>query len=137
MTTVVVSREGMAADSWLTDDFSTFSVQKIWRLQGIDGEILVGVSGRYDKCLQFVDWMDDKGDVKMRHVQAITLDAEGISIYDGSKTPLRIRDPFAAIGSGAQAALGALHAGAGLAQAIEIARLIDPATGGMVVTELL
>lgn len=43
-----------------------------------------------------------------------------------------LRDPFWAIGSGAEAAMAAMHMGADARRAVEIAALVDPQTGGAV-----
>ena len=62
--------------------------------------------------------------------EAVVLDKNGkLWHYDETLTPAEILEPFFSIGTGAHAALGALHAGASPEQAVEIACKIDNNSG--------
>lgn len=134
MTTVVCSHTHMASDSRAADDATQCSVTKIFRVR--NG--LLGIAGDMAPAMAFVEWFKTSakaGSVPppMEHVEALYLTAQGkILCFDGSAVSYEILDAFAAIGSGAPAALGALHAGASLSEAIKIAGKVDCGTGGKV-----
>jgi ATP-dependent protease HslVU (ClpYQ) peptidase subunit len=81
----------------------------------------------------FINWW--KGGAKdatpkMEEVEALVLTNDGrILCFDGHTKFFALDDDFAAIGSGAQAALGAMHAGADVKSAVKIAGKVDPDTG--------
>jgi len=130
MTTVVCTRDAMASDSQLSGDYRA-SAKKVWK---VDGNI-VGIAGQYAPCVQFVRWL--KGELEeepdMDNVDAMVVTKDGrILHYNGTIDPFEVDDEFSAIGSGAQAALAAMHLGAGLERAIEVASLVDVGTGGKV-----
>ena len=119
----------------MTDSATQANVQKVFKIDNA----LIGVAGCYASAMEFLDWLtqadidSDKPD-NMQDVTALVLRGGQIWCYEGNLTPYRIYDDFAAIGSGSQAALAAMHMGATTAQAVEIAGRIDPYTGGKVDT---
>jgi ATP-dependent protease HslVU (ClpYQ) peptidase subunit len=128
MTTVVCTREEMASDSLLSGDYRA-TAKKIWKVKGS----IVGIAGTYRDCVQFVKWL--KGELDecpdMEEVDAIVVTQSGkILHYNGSADPFEVNDDFSAIGSGAQAAMAAMHMGASVERAIEIAVLVDGGSGG-------
>jgi hypothetical protein len=68
---------------------------------------------------------------------ALVLTKEGLFEYDAYCIPEPVEEEFYAIGSGCKAALGAMHMGADAATAVEIAKRVDPGSGGRVVTMAL
>lgn len=133
MTTVACTRYAMASDSRVADDNTACQAVKMYRTPyGI-----VGVAGSMSAAMAFVAWLKDQTVTPpdMTDVEALLLTPKGeILCYDESLTPFKIKDRFSAIGSGAAAALGALHAGVSPTQAVRIAAKIDCGTGGRVRT---
>ena len=67
----------------------------------------------------------------------LLLDKNGLYEYESALVPTRIEGDCWAIGSGAQAALGAMYMGATPEEAAEVACAIDPFCGGPVTVERL
>ena len=148
MTTIAANCEGMASDSQMTDEKSATmqSVPKFWRVKGW----LVGGAGDYADIIKVIEELKiqktDPG-TTLREVE-IKLKADTVillllspngNLYmseDGS-SPLPISDGFAAIGSGAQGALVAMHLGATPAEAVRAVKKVDPSTGGRIITRKL
>lgn len=89
----------------------------------------------------FLDWAcDPRDDTPFPEgelsLQAIAVEPTGeVFYYYNSLSPSGpLEAPFYAIGSGALAAMGALHAGASIEQSVEIASFCDVWTGGPVRT---
>lgn len=128
MTTIVCNRSMMAGDTLLTGE-SPCNATKVFKHKGS----IVGVAGTYANCMDFVRWW--KGGTQgeapdMEDVDALVLTADGrILCFNHHRSFFEINDRFSAIGSGAHAALGAMHAGADPAEAITIASKVDPNTG--------
>jgi len=126
----------MACDSQASDDCTRSSVVKTWTIKGT----IVGVAGDYALAHAFVHWMKKGSEGKpppLEDVSVLWLKPDGLWLFDSSASPYKLRDKFAAIGSGAQAALGAMHAGTTPRQAVAIAKRIDPNTGGRVYVKKL
>lgn len=137
MTTVAWRGNEMAADSQGQRHGMRTTAQKIHRV----GDHVIGVSGTLCDCLAFVRWFEDRSeplDFKMYRndgsdapdVSAIVASPEGPEYWTEHCQPTPILDEFAAVGSGAAAALAAMHMGASAAEAVRIASLVDPGTGG-------
>jgi len=137
MTTIVCTLETMASDSMASDEVQKTSVAKIFRV----GEKLVGTAGCYSSCVAFVNWLKQGCDPEMKPdmegVYAMVLDSSGISIHDECVTSFPLNNKFAAVGSGSQAALAAMHCGKTPREAVKIAAKIDPSTGGRIVVKSL
>lgn len=129
MTTIVCNREEMAGDTLIVSDTKA-TATKVFKHKGS----CIGVAGSYIECLEFVRWW--KGGAKgeppeVSEVDALVLTKDGrILMFNQHHAFFELEDPYAAIGSGGAAALGAMHAGATPSQAIKIAGEIDPCTGG-------
>lgn len=132
MTTIVCSRTEMACDSLCTDATTKCTVDKIYRV----GDSLIGVAGAYGSCNSFIEWLKAGSPrdavPEMDDVAALVLSPSGIYMYDGNVAPFRLKGKFAAIGSGAQAALALMHTGASPAMAVKMAIKVDPFSGGHV-----
>lgn len=123
----------MAGDTQLTDEGGPLSHgRKVFKHKGS----CIGIAGTYADCLKFMRWF--KGNrkeplKKMGDVSALMLTSEGnIFYFDGDAHPYKMTDPFMAIGSGAEAAMGAMHMGATPKIAVEVASEVDSGTGGNV-----
>lgn len=130
MTTVVCNREEMASDSQLTGEYRA-SAKKLWKIKGA----VIGIAGEYSACTRFVKWLQGElqDEPDMETVDAMVLTTDGrILHYNGSTEPFEVEDQFSAIGSGSQAAMAAMHMGASVERAIEVAALVDVGTGGPV-----
>lgn len=122
MTTIVCDRNGMAADSRMTSDMKE-RVVKIHR----SGDKIIGYAGTVTQAMKFIHWYDSReGETPtLDDTEVLVLSRKGIEYWDEAMHPLPIKTKFTAIGSGSQAALGALFAGADLKEAVKIACKID------------
>ncbi len=130
MTIVICDKTAMAADSQATSPYGMTACSKVFRLR--TGEI-VGLSGTLVDGLLFIEWLKEGAEGKappMKNVEALMIKGGRIWNYDSSSFAMKVTDKVAAIGSGAQFALGAYYAGAGLKQAVQIACKLDPYSGG-------
>ena len=146
MTTIIVSKEGMASDSQMTDDNIKSSVQKVWRIRGW----LVAGGGNYAEVIRAIRTLKEHkeltpaqvlDDIEMGKVQdceMVLLSPTGrIYTNENGSECMVITDRFYALGTGSQAALAAMHMGATPREAVRIAAKIDPNTGGRVVWKKL
>ena len=95
--------------------------------------VILGFAGESMPSLLFLDWYGS-GKESPRQVfldgsadfAVLILTRDGLFEADGYCRPERVLEPFYAIGSGAKAAWGAMHAGASARKAVAIACKIDP-----------
>lgn len=135
--TTVVYRDGiMAADTstvagdWLLPE----KVTKIIKL--VDGR-LVGFSGNFNMLAGFLEWLCCPAE-HLRPRPDFKDEASAIVVSACGKRVLKFQQaghhqcngPFVVLGSGLPSALGALHAGVDAREAVRIAALVDPWTGG-------
>lgn len=138
--TCVAYRSGvLAADTQVTDWGQKWRAKKIWRIDSDAGELLVGICGELYPAMAFVEWLKNsknrKPDIGNEDFEAIVIARTGrVTLWNQSLAPVKPRGKFFAVGSGGAAALGAMHAGKGAIEAVQIAKLIDPYTGGTVVS---
>lgn len=152
MTTIVVDRKTryMAADKLTsftaggggTKFVSGYKIRRFSHEQY--GDVLVGAAGASDAGEAFMLWyafrISDKYDLKdperdkdyphTDDMQAVVL-TNGGNVYWYGKIgyPIEIKDRFFGIGTGADFALGALHAGATIVEAVRIACKLDTNSG--------
>lgn len=132
MTTIAVSRNQMAADQRVTDGNRRFRGKKIRRIGGA----VVGCAGDGASIAKFIRWLEEGQQddppkfAKDAELEAIVLTPAGIFAYGTDCVPEEVLDPFYACGTGAEAALGAMHMGADPRRAVEVAALVDNSTGG-------
>lgn len=104
------------------------------------GECLIACSGMSEVCEAFVEWfslIDSEREKLKRKKCPTTNDFEAIVLLsDGSLWwygknwyPVELKERYFAIGSGSNYALGALHAGATVVEAVKIASKLDPNSG--------
>jgi len=152
MTTIAVKDGIMAADSRCTDDLGAFATRmiKVFRL---DSKALLGCAG--DADFRDVVTLFNKASAKKlptrAELAAIKTEFQGLLLFpngtlffiditpgEGSSSEYKgsvveCRERFAAVGSGQQFAMGAMAAGRGAKQAIEIACRYDIHSGPPVV----
>jgi hypothetical protein len=139
MTTIAsdAKRGLMAADSMTSTSDSWWPSTKIHRVEGA----LIGGAGEAASIRQFVTWYSDGQRMPKPKIAdnfcALVLNAEGLFYWASNLVPEPIERGFHAIGSGGNAALGALLAGANVKRAVEIACLVDTGSGGEVVLHKL
>ncbi|HSE77284.1 MAG TPA: hypothetical protein VLG66_04720 [Alphaproteobacteria bacterium] len=131
MTTVAVRDGVMAADTLLIRSEVRCSIGKIFRRD----YGLVGGAGSRSDILRLLEWYD--GDRRGKpdfvgygddrpEVDLLILERDGgLVVISQYLVITRLREPFFAIGSGAAAALGAMHAGCDARRAVEIAARVD------------
>lgn len=123
----------MAADSRTTlgSWVQPARMQKMYRLP--DGGMAAG-TGEHVTAMETIDWLlaGEKGPHPTLGSEATViriLPDKTIRIYEGTGH-FDLDASFAAFGSGMPPALAALHMGASPMEAVRIAALIDPYTGG-------
>jgi hypothetical protein len=139
MTTIAAdARRGlMACDSMTSTADSWWPSTKVHRAAGA----LIGGAGEAASIRQFVAWYADGQRMPKPKISdnfcALVMSAEGLFYWASNLVPEPIERGFHAIGSGGNAALGALLAGASVQKAVQIACEIDTSSGGEVVLHKL
>lgn len=144
MTTIAYRNGVIAADSQTTVDTEAggaryFKCIKLFRkivkhASTHEEEVVLATAGESFSSLVFVDWYGSGKDAPeiLVHGEAdftvLALTKDGLFEYDKWCRGEKIAEPFYAIGSGAKAALGAMHAGVSAKRAVEIACMVDPYT---------
>ena len=141
MTTIAYRDGVLAADSLLTD--GNLICGSVSKLATSKHGAIGGAVGRLERTLEFLRWLETF-DVDRRNpdVAPVAEGADGLIIspkeriflWTGGKQLVVLDAPFAAIGSGAKVAMGAMAAGATAEQALRICRDYDIYTGGRIVT---
>lgn len=132
MTTIVATRTLMVSDSRISEGNSHFHSPKLFR---VDDSIL-GLAGDWEDALKFLEWFTAGADpnatpeYEENTFDALELNHSGLYAWDKGLHRVTILNQHHAVGSGAQAALGALFMGATPEQAIEAASQIDMFTSG-------
>lgn len=95
---------------------------------------IIGTAGSHILGEAFVNWYGTKkrkpaGFGKDADFEALVLTSKGLYHFDEFLSGGLVSQPWFAIGSGAHAALGALHAGATPQAAVEIACKVDTMSG--------
>lgn len=135
MTTLAFRSGTLAADSRTTTGgtIDPGLSKKVRRLA--DGR-LVGTTGQSAEALRFVRWLEAgaDGDAPALHdSRVVIVETDGrIFVHEAEGWYPAAGSDFYAWGSGAAAALGALHVGASAAEAVRAATFVDPSSGGPV-----
>lgn len=139
----------MAADSCVSLETPSggarkFKCEKLYRKTIGKGrakkQVIIGLGGESSPGLLFLDWYGSGSAPPTQLIDggadftALILTDDGLYEADAYCRPDKIIEPFYAIGSGAKAALGAMHAGASARRAAEIACRIDPFSTPPIVT---
>lgn len=134
MTTIAYKDGILVADRLVTDNGFVWSRDAV-KAKRI-GDLLCAVAG--DACAgeQFFAWVEGgmqgecpKPKSDDQHHQFWTIDAAGVITEYDPQGGLAKKPPFAAIGSGAKFALGAMAAGKSAREAVQIAGQFDVYTG--------
>jgi hypothetical protein len=139
MTTIAADakRGLMACDSMTSTADSWWPSTKVHRA----GDALVGGAGEAAAIRQFVAWYADGQRTPKPKLPdtfcCLVLSPDGLCYWASNLVPEPIERGFHAIGSGGNAALGAMLAGANVKKAVEIATQIDTGSGGEVVLHKL
>lgn len=128
MTTIAANREAIACDSRFSDDWGSLTVPS---KLSVVGHTILGMAGDASAMAKFWHWLRAGGKrrrprfTRAEEIEALLLTPGGLVYYDSSCEPIPLAQPFAAIGSGGYAALGAMYAGRGPLGAVRIACKID------------
>lgn len=144
MTTVAANRSIMAADSQVTDSTKA-SMRKLrthmgWVI-GFCGEawaatrVVNAIRGSRKNPLERLAKLRSSMQAELDAVYMLLLSPDGRLFWVESGVPMESEDGFASVGSGSMAALAAMHMGAGPREAVHVASLVDPATGGVIHTQ--
>lgn len=151
--TTIAYRDGViAADSRAT--YSTeaggsrkHTCRKLYRKRITEGrktfDVVIATAGESTPGLVFVEWYGSGKPIPdvFLHLggdfTCLVLRPDGLYEYDVYCQAEKIEEEFYAIGSGAKAALAALHCGKSAIEAVRIACRIDPYSGGRIVYESL
>lgn len=142
--TVIAYRDGlMAADTRIIHpDSGITRGTKLFRKRIGRRDHILGFAGSLSGAALYLDWYGSGKPMPdaLRHLPVedyfSVLILIGKQLYEGDCMcrPVEVESKFHAIGSGAQAALGAMHRGASALEAANIACKIDPSCGLPIVT---
>jgi hypothetical protein len=151
--TTIAYRDGIiAADSRVTVSTEAGGSRKhlctkLYRKKITEGkktfEVIIATAGEAFSALVFVDWygsgkpMPDSLRDLGGDFTCLILRPDGLWEADVYCRPDKILDSFYAVGSGSKEALAAMHCGKSAVEAVRVAAIIDPYTGGRVVSETL
>lgn len=136
MTTIAYRDGVLAADTRVVVDGRIARCTKLHRVLQGRRELVVGLAGDSFAGLEFLEWLKSGGATPSARLldgegefHALVLTRRGLFDYDRWCRPERVQDRYYAVGSGAAAALGAMHAGLSAAAAVKTACQIDPYSG--------
>lgn len=129
MTTIVADKKRMLSDSRVSTNHNRiYEAPKLHR----KGDAIIGCAGDNDAIETFLKWFGSKKkrpQFKPDSFDALVLTPEGLYVYDETCSRDLVLGGFHAIGSGGDAALGALFMGADLETAVKIACKVDKYSG--------
>lgn len=152
MTTIAYKDGIIAADSRATYTTEAGGSRKhictkLYRKQITEGrktfDVIIATAGESSPSLVFLDWYGTGTpipDVLLHHggdFTCLILRPDGLFEVDVMCRPDPIMEPFYAIGSGAKEALAAMHCGKSAIEAVRVASVYDPYTGGRIHWETL
>ena len=137
MTTIAArfSTGEIAADSMCSGDDVHYHVAKL----KIGARSVFGGAGNWDALLKFYALLEAPGGAVDEdcEVEVLELREDGIWVYEQTFLPARIKNDFYAIGTGRNYAIAAMHLGLTPREAVALAALYDPGTGGPIDEVLL
>lgn len=151
MTTVAYKDGTLAADSraTLTDGTMSNRTVKLWKIVSkvdpVKGRVILAIAGDLYGGLLFHDWLKAGNEPNLhgRGVEdgtdfdALILHRSGLYAANRLCRVEKITEPYWAIGSGRLAAMTAMYCGKKAPEAVKIAGLFDPGTGGRIVVMTL
>lgn len=141
MTTIACSKTEMACDLQMTVSgvMKVKAKTKVYLIEPHDlhfthEPFIMGFCGAATEIIQVVDFYERpelyKGIPRTKNLQGLVLTKSGkIFSFDNPSQWLAVEGNFAAMGSGAPSAYGALHMGATPKEAVQAAMKVDPNTG--------
>lgn len=130
MTTIAWDGRVLAADSLLTACGNRAKAKKVFRLK--DGS-LYGGCGDYQIVLAVKAWLNGGEKPKLddnADFHCLLVKSDGVYSLANLLVEMPIMESFAAVGSGQDFALAALHLGKSAKEAVEVACRFDVSTGG-------
>lgn len=151
MTTIAYRDGVLAADSRLTVDNGSGArvhfCRKLFRKRITEGkktfDVVIATAGEASSGMVFHDWYGSGKPIPdvFLHLggdfTCLVLRPDGLFEYDVYCRAEKIEEDIYAVGSGAMAALAAMHCGKSALEAVRIAARIDLYTGGRIVSESL
>lgn len=136
MTTLVYRSGVLAADSRCKNG-SYVTPEPATKVRKLPDGSLVGFCGGIAECEELAAWIESpEGDRPKPSVESCVVHIKpdgNLWLYEGGSKPYRLPVvEFYAWGSGFGVAVGALHMGADACEAVRIACLVDPSSGGPV-----
>lgn len=129
MTTVVATRDCMAADKQVSDGGLRSSTTKILKVNGD----LIGAAGNLRDLHRFAQWYQNPDkELDMDETDVLVLRKDGQLFHYDNGVAVPVEEDFYAIGTGAYAAMAALHLGYSPKEAIKVAHKVDIDTGNSV-----
>lgn len=138
MTTIIATREWMAADQRATDDGPLCHVKKLRYI----GDSIFGMAGDCHAAIVLLEWLETKrnrvtlykmfgdADIAWRYEMVLLeLSHTGLALWNGWGAKLPLLDDAYAIGTGSHAALAALDRGASPEECIHQAAKRDQYSG--------
>lgn len=133
MTVIAFDGKTLAADKQADNGWTKHRTTKIRRA----GHFLIGSSGDADAGAALKVWFErgaveadfPKEAADKNNATLMVVGEEGIRLYQRTPHAIHLEQPRHAIGSGAEAALAAMHCGKTAAEAVEIASLISIGCG--------
>lgn len=151
MTTIAYRDGVIAADSRVThgenESARIHSCKKLFRKTVTQGkksfDVIIATAGESSPGMVFVDWYGTGKPIPEMFMHlggdfiCLVLSPQGLFEFDVYCRGEQVLDDFYAVGSGAKAALGAMHCGKSAIEAVRVAARIDPYTGGRITSETL
>jgi 20S proteasome alpha/beta subunit len=133
MTVIAWDGETLAADRRSTRSGSIAVVRKIFAI----GNLRCGFAGASDFASALRVWVErgrkeedfPRSQEKDDYAIALVIEGSRILCYDRTPHPVEIFSKFYAVGSGKDAAMGAMLSGMNASQAVEIASQVDECCG--------
>lgn len=134
MTVIAWDGKTLAADKRVTYSGLHRTVTKIFRVR----DALVAVSGNGALAETMLQWYRDGCDVekfpamqrdKDEWIGMLVVNRAGVFSYERTPHPLKLEDTTAAMGSGRDYAIAAMHCGKTAREAVEIACIFDISCG--------
>jgi ATP-dependent protease HslVU (ClpYQ) peptidase subunit len=136
MTTVATDGKSMAADGQSSTDDGPITNLNRRKITKLPGGSIVGGAGQLPDILRLTAWLEDGGQQKPPRIREplamLQLMPTGEVLYWNEELEPHPIDVPAAVGSGAELALGAMLAGASPKEAVGIACQRDPMSGGKI-----
>lgn len=139
MTIIAWDGKSIAADRRVICSGSISTTTKIRRVKvPKKGFQVLAWAGQQAAAMMLFDWYMRGADPEQwpqvqqadeQWARMIVADGNGVYEYERQPVAVRVEDAFAAWGSGADVAMGAMHMGASARRAVEIASLVEASCG--------